>query len=99
MPDRFDIRSWYGMGSYKVTEKFTGGLYVMQEIDHATPLGPARYSKDWAVSGRYDFNQYLYAKAEQHFIDGTAQGYDSALNPHGLKPDTRLTILKVGVSF
>jgi hypothetical protein len=99
VPDRFDIRSWYGMGSYKVTEKFTGGLYVMQEIDHATPLGPARYSKDWAVSGRYDFNQYLYAKAEQHFIDGTAQGYDSALNPHGLKPDTRLTILKVGVSF
>jgi hypothetical protein len=100
-----DGRSWYMMASYKVTDKFSAGLYQSQLIDHAHPLGPARYSKDWAISGRYDFNQFLYAKAEEHFIDGTAQGYDAALNPPtatlptGLLPNTKLTIFKIGVSF
>jgi hypothetical protein len=68
-------------------------------IDHAASLGPARYSKDWTLSTRYDFNGFLYAKAEQHFIDGTAIVYDTQNNTGGLKPDTRLSILKVGVSF
>jgi hypothetical protein len=99
VPDKVDDRSWYAMGSYKLTDKLAAGVYISQQVDRQAALGPARYSKDWALSGRYDFNQYLYAKAEQHFIDGTAIGYDTALNPNGLKPDTRLTILKVGVTF
>ena len=99
VPDKVDDRSWYAMGSYKLTDKLVAGVYLSQQVNRQAALGPARYSKDWALSGRYDFNQYLYAKAEQHFIDGTAIGYDTALNPNGLKPDTRLTILKVGVTF
>ena len=105
VPDRFDIRAWYAMASYKLTNKLSAGAYESQYFDVQTALGPARYSKDWVVSGRYDFNQFLYAKAEQHFIDGTAIGYDAALNPPttalptGLEPNTRLTILKMGVSF
>ncbi|SEG54454.1 hypothetical protein SAMN05421819_3422 [Bryocella elongata] len=98
-PIRLDDHSWYAMASYKVTDKLTAGVYDSQLVDHQAALGPARYSKDWAISGRYDFNQYLYAKAEQHFIEGTNQSYDTALNPGGLKPNTKLTILKVGVSF
>ena len=92
---------WYGMASYKVTSKFTAGIYDSQQINTSLPLsaGASRFSKDWAVSGRYDFNQFLYAKAEQHFIDGTDIVYDVDLNPGGLKPTTRLTILKVGVNF
>jgi hypothetical protein len=86
------------MGSYKISEKFSAGLYYGQLFSVAQALGPARYSKDWAVSGRYDFNQYIYAKAEQHFVDGTLQDYEANLNPN-LKPDTRLTILKIGVTF
>ena len=94
-------KQWYGMASYKVTSKLTAGIYDSQQINKALPLsaGAARFSKDWAVSGRYDFNQYLYAKAEQHFIDGTDIIFDADLNPGGLKPKTKLTILKVGVSF
>ena len=87
------------MASYKLTSKLTAGVYDSQQVDHQAPLGPARYSKDWTFSGRYDFSQYLYAKAEEHIIDGTAIGYDTDLNPNGLKPNTKLTILKVGVSF
>jgi len=99
IPDSFALRAWYAMGSYKVSDKFSVGVYDSQYFDRATGLGPSRYSKDWALSGRYDFNQYLYAKAEQHFVEGTALGYDTNLNPGGLQPNTKLTILKMGVSF
>ena len=99
MSQRIDYRGWYGMASYKLTDKLSAGLYDSQFFDHQAVLGAARYQKDWALSGRYDFNQFLYAKAEQHFLDGTALGYDTALNPGGIKPTTKLTILKVGVSF
>jgi hypothetical protein len=96
---RFDYKEWYAMASYKLTGKLTAGIYDSQQFNRQAALGPARYSKDWTFSGRYDFSQYLYAKAEEHFIDGTAVGYDTDLNPNGLKPNTKLTILKVGVSF
>jgi hypothetical protein len=94
-----DNREWYGMATYKLTGKLTAGLYDSQYFSKAVKLGPARYQKDWALAGRYDFNQYLYAKAEQHWVDGTSIGYDVDLNPNGLKPTTKLTILKIGVSF
>jgi hypothetical protein len=86
------------MATYKLTAKLTGGIYNSQNSDHQAPLGPGRYQKDWAISGRYDFNAFLYAKAEQHFIDGDGLNYDTQLNPN-LQPNTRLTALKVGVSF
>jgi hypothetical protein len=96
---RFDDRNMFVMGSYKITEKFSAGAYDSGFFSHSGPLGPTKYSKDFALSGRYDFNQYIYAKAEQHFINGTAQDYEADLNPSGLKPNTHLTILKIGVSF
>jgi hypothetical protein len=95
---RNDKREWYAMASYKVMDKLTAGAYDSQYFGKSDPLGPARYSKDWAISARYDFNQFLYAKAEQHFIDGTALSYDAAMNPI-LQPNSKLTVLKLGVSF
>ncbi len=93
------------MASYKITDKLTAGAYDSQFFAHKTALGPLRYSKDWVLSGRYDFSQFLYAKVEQHFIAGTNQDYDTTMNPSttalptGLHPTSKLTILKVGVSF
>jgi hypothetical protein len=98
-PYRQDDRRWYAMASYKLTDKLTAGVYDTQYVDHQAAFGPSRYTKDWAISGRYDFNQFLYAKAEQHIVDGTHLGYDTVFNPGGLKPTSKLTILKVGVSF
>jgi len=95
---RNDDRGWYGMASYKVTGKFTAGLYESQNSDHQAPLGSGRYQKDFDLTARYDFNGFLYAKAEQHFIQGTGLGYDANLNPN-LQPNTWLTALKVGFSF
>ena len=94
-----DNTAWYPMLTYKVTDKLTAGSYYTQEFNTAAKLGPARYLKDWVISGRYDFNQFLYAKAEEHFIEGTLTDFDSTMNPSGLKPTTKLTILKMGVSF
>lgn len=98
-PISLDLRAWFVMGSYKVTDKFTAGMYHSQYFDRKAALGAARYQKDWAISARYDFSQFIYAKAEQHFIDGTASGYDTNLNTGGLKPTTKMTVLKMGVNF
>ncbi|MGD0939331.1 MAG: hypothetical protein ABR905_06420 [Terracidiphilus sp.] len=96
---RSDPRGWYAMASYKFTEKLEVGAYDSQIVDHQLPLGPPRFSKDWTISARYDFNQFLYAKAEQHFIDGTNLDFSPSDNVNGINPDTRLSILKIGVSF
>jgi hypothetical protein len=105
-PFRIDQREWYGMATYKLTDKLTAGVYHTQFFDHQAALGPGRYSKDWTISGRYDFNQYIYAKAEEHFIEGTAIGYDYTANgvtpgapSPAMYPNTKLTVLKIGVSF
>ncbi|MGA9070361.1 MAG: hypothetical protein WB424_08915 [Terracidiphilus sp.] len=97
--DTTDQRSWYGMMTYKLSNKFTAGIYDSQQIDHQAALGPYRYQKDWAINGRYDFNSFLYAKAEQHFIQGTGQNIDRTMNPNGTTTNFKLTALKIGVSF
>jgi hypothetical protein len=94
-----DQRSFYLMASYKLAEKLAGGLYYSSSIDRQAAFTKARYQKDWALSGRYDFNPYVYLKVEQHFIDGTEIGYSNSNNAGGLKPNTRMTLLKFGVSF
>jgi hypothetical protein len=92
-----DDRTFYVMASYKLAEKLTAGAYYSSFINLKLPVSSARYQKDWALAGRYDFNPYLYLKLEQHFVDGTAIGIDSD-NPD-LRPNTRMTLLKLGVSF
>jgi hypothetical protein len=95
---RNDDRGWYAMASYKVTSKLTPGAYISQNNDHQAPISSARHFNEWVVSGRYDFNEFLYAKAEEHFINGTGLAYDENLNSN-LQPKTKLTALKIGVTF
>jgi hypothetical protein len=95
---RNDDRGWYVMASYKLTAKLNAGAYHSENVDRQAPLGPARYQKEWVVSGRYDFNEFLYAKAEEHYIQGTGLGYDTTLNPNP-QTNTNLTVLKIGASF
>jgi hypothetical protein len=60
---------------------------------------PANYSKDWVISGRWNFNSYFYAKLEGHFLHGTALGYYVSTNPGGLKPASNMLAAKIGFSF
>ncbi len=93
-----DQRAWYMMASYKLSEKLTGGIYYSDSLDRRLPVSAARYQKDWALTVRFDVNTVLYLKAEQHWIDGTELGYSTSDNT-ALKPDTRMTAFKIGVSF
>jgi len=93
-----DNRTFYVMASYKLAEKLTAGAYYSSFMNLQLPVSSARYQKDWALAGRYDFNPYLYLKLEQHFVDGTAIGLASSDNPN-LQPNMRMTLLKLGVSF
>jgi hypothetical protein len=95
-----DGRSWFAMGSYRLSKKFQAGSYYSHYVNKAADTTqPANYSKDWVLSGRYDFNQYFYAKLESHFLHGTALGYYTSTNPNGLAPDSKMLAAKIGFTF
>lgn len=98
IPDPTDYRAWYAMASYRLSSKLNAGAYYSSFMNRAAAVSSSRFQKDWTVAARYDFNPYLYAKAEQHFIDGTAVGFNASDNPD-MQPSARMTILKLGVSF
>jgi hypothetical protein len=51
------------MGSYRVGKKLQVGAYdshsMNKALDTNLPEKPENYSRDWVVSGRYDFNSYF----------------------------------------
>jgi hypothetical protein len=95
-----DGRSWFAMGSYRLRSNFQVGSYYSHYVNKAgDTTQPANYSKDWVVSGRYDFNAYFYAKIEGHFLHGTALGYYTSTNPNGLAPNSNMLAAKIGFSF
>ena len=100
IPIPLDVRSWFVMGSYRLAKKFQVGAYYSHEVNRADDTNlPAHYSKDWVVSGRYDFNSYFYGKIEGHFLHGTGLGYFESTNPNGLKPNSNMLAAKIGFSF
>jgi hypothetical protein len=100
IPYVVDGRSWFVMGSYRLTSKVQVGSYYSHYVNKAADTTqPANYSKDWVVSGRYDFNSYFYAKLEGHFLHGTALGYYTSTNPNGLTPNSNMLAAKIGFSF
>jgi hypothetical protein len=95
-----DGRSWFAMGSYRLTSKVQVGSYYSHYVNKsADTTQPANYSKDFVVSGRYDFNGYFYAKLEGHFLHGTALGYYTSTNPNGLAPNSNMLAAKIGFTF
>ena len=95
-----DERTWFAMGSYRLRNNLQVGSYYSHFVNKsADTTQPANYSKDWVVSGRYDFNAYFYAKIEGHFLRGTALGYYNSTNPNGLAPNSNMLAAKIGFSF
>ena len=99
-PETEKIHSFYGMATYKPTSKLTVGAYYSYGLNYQqqTP-GPGRFQRDYTLSGRYDFSQFVYANAEEHIVGGTLFGYSSLDNANGLKTASDMTIIKIGVSF
>jgi len=94
----YDQRAFYAMASFRATQKLAVGAYYSSSINRQAAFTSARYQKDWALTARYDFNPFLYGKVEQHFIDGTQIGFDASDNSN-LQRNTRMTLLKLGVTF
>jgi hypothetical protein len=95
-----DSRSWYAMGSYRLLKSLHVGSYYSHSINKALDTSqPMNYSKDFVLSGRYDFNAYFYGKIEGHFLRGTGLGYYASTNPGGLKPDSNMLAARIGFSF
>jgi hypothetical protein len=95
-----DQRSWYVMGSYHLTRRIDVGSYYSHYLNKAADTSlPENYSKDFVVSGRYNFNAYFYAKLEGHFLHGTGLGYYASTNPEGVKTNSNMLAAKVGFSF
>jgi hypothetical protein len=68
IPFVVDGPSWFAMGSYQLRKNVQVGTYYSHYVNKAADTTqPANYSKDWVVSGRYDFNPYFYAKIEGPF--------------------------------
>ena len=100
MPYLVDQRAWYPMASYSVMKRLQIGGYYSHYVNKAGDTSlPANYSKDWVISGRYDFNNYFYGKLEGHFLHGTGLGYYTSTNPDGLKPNSNLLAARIGFSF
>lgn len=96
----FDQRAWYAMASYHLTPKLQVGTYYSHYVNKAADTSlPENYQKDWAVSGRYDFNQYFYGKLEGHFLRGTGLGYYASTNPNGLQPNANMLAARIGFAF
>lgn len=100
IPYPVDQRSWYPMASFQVIKKLQVGTYYSHYVNKAADASlSVNYSKDWVISGRYDFNEYFYGKLEGHFLHGTALGYYASTNPDGLKPNSNLLAARIGFSF
>jgi hypothetical protein len=95
----FSDDAWYLMSSYRLVPKLQVGGYYSRYVSNVGDKSlPANYSKEWVVSGKYDFSSYFYAKLEGHFINGTNLDYYTEDNPV-LQPKTKLLAAKVGFSF
>ncbi len=99
-PIPVDSRSWYAMGSYRLATDLHVGSYYSHYVNKAPAITRrGNDSKDFVVSGRYDFNAYFYGKIEGHFLRGTGLGYYESTNPNGLKPNSNMLAAKIGFSF
>lgn len=97
---QWDYSTWFVMGGYHITHKLQAGAYytsyIVGDVDQSNS---ANYFHDWVASSRYDFNEYVYAKVEGHFIDGNSVGFYQFDNLAGLTPRTNLLVSKIGFTF
>lgn len=100
IPWTVDQRSWYIMASHHLNDKVEVGTYYSHYLNKGgNTSDPANYSKDWVLSGRYDFNAYFYSKLEGHFVHGDALGYYQGTNPNGVTSNSKMLAAKIGFTF
>jgi hypothetical protein len=97
---RLDREGFYGAIEYQVLDSLTLGAYhsvfFPQKSDKSSTA--ERYQRDTDASIRYDYNEYIVAKAEGHYIqgNGSLSVYE---NMNGFDRNWWLWLLKISVSF
>ncbi len=100
VPVPLDQRAWYVMADFRVSRKVQAGSYYSHYVNKAEDTSmPTNYSKDWVISGRYNFNEYFYGKLEGHLLHGNGLGYYASDNPNGLRPKTAMVAARLGFTF
>lgn len=97
-------RQGYVSLSYRVLPRLELGTYhsrfiVNWDQNHGDP---ANHIFDYAMTARVNLTKYTEIKIEQHFMDGAVvnnglnRGFYVTNNPGGLKPDTKMLVVRFG---
>jgi hypothetical protein len=109
MPTREgDQTAFFASATYRFTRWLQLGTYHSRFQDIGAGIeGVAAFNAhiyDQTVTARFDIRRYWTLKVEQHFMDGvgnpvSAHGFYLSDNPQGLKPDTKLFVVRFGFSI
>jgi hypothetical protein len=99
-----DGRSGYVAASYRLSKLIEVGAYQSRFIQNWGVLhsDPLNHLFDQALTARFDLRSYLDLKIEGHFMDGImtsaieSRGFYVADNLNGIKPNTKLLVIRVG---
>ncbi|MEO5823334.1 MAG: hypothetical protein ABIT71_22745 [Vicinamibacteraceae bacterium] len=99
-------RGWFTSGSYRLNDHLELGAYHSRYVQDVTlaSADDTNHIRDNAIAGRVDLNQYWHVKVEGHFIDGNgnisyARGFYLRSNPNGFQSETRMLVIRTGVTF
>src|SRR5262249_43681160 len=108
----YDSRGWYSAVAYRVWSHLELGTYHSRFYPNADQDGPveaynvpaARHLYDQAITARLDVKTYWDVKVEGHFMDGygdpgSSRGFYPQDTPQGLKPNTKLLVIRLGFSY
>jgi hypothetical protein len=105
-PSDQSSKGWFLGASYRAFKRLELGTYHSRfYVDAPQTSDPAsNHIFDQTVTARVDIAQWWDVKVEGHFIDGygdtySAHGFYSVDNPQGLKPKTKLLVLRMGFNF
>ncbi len=102
-----DTRGWYASAAYRISKRIELGSYYSRLVavwatDHSAP---DNHLYDKVVTARVDLTRFWNVKLEGHFMDGYGApsmypvGFYTQDNPQGLKPQTKLLLLRTGFNF
>jgi hypothetical protein len=99
-------RGWFGSGSYRLNERLELGAYHSRYVQDITLTSDedTNHISDNAIAARLDLNSFWHVKVEGHFIDGNgnisyARGFYLRSNPTGFQPETRMLVVRTGITF
>jgi hypothetical protein len=99
-------RGWFGSGSYRLNDRLELGYYHSRYVQDVTLTSSddTNHIRDNAIATRVDLNRFWHVKVEGHFIDGNgnisyARGFYLRSNPAGFEPQTKMLVIRTGVTF